>query len=299
MWVPRWIKKILEALSTESSTIQEAIKKQEDAIRVYSESSKDEQNEAARIIAGAINNASNASSSYERPQRNKEYGLQKALVILTALAAGGAVTAAIGSLFTLPQVKRSADAAKRAAETSASQLEMAQRPWIEPDVALNSGVTFDESGGQVEFLNTLKNIGNTPAIRTFEEQEIYLSSPARLSVEKERDRFCAQVRPTGIGHTIFPRGQPYRERVLLHIPQSDIDGIQADFKKAYGVTNRFLPAYLISCFAYNSTFNAKVYYSTTVHDLVRTQDPMVSLKIGENVSSPVLVPDPVIGTQAQ
>lgn len=123
MWVPRWFKWLNDSLHTESGVIQDALKEQSDAISVDRESAKHEQNEAARIIAGAINNASSAAASYEQPQRNKEYGLQVAIVVLTFLTAIGAIGAAVASWRTLTEIKKSTDAATDAASAAKDTFE--------------------------------------------------------------------------------------------------------------------------------------------------------------------------------
>jgi hypothetical protein len=130
MWVPRWLRKLHEALRSESSAIQDALKQQANAISVNSKSCKDEQREFAGIVARAIDKAASEVSGSEQAQRDKEYRLQIALVLLTFLAAGGAIAAAIGSWFALPQVKKSADAAKSAADTADAEFKISSRAWM-------------------------------------------------------------------------------------------------------------------------------------------------------------------------
>lgn len=96
-WFQRWFEKITEAIRSESRMIQEAVQSQVETIRVDRESAHREQSASAEIIARAINTASDATSGYEKSQRDKEYRLQGFLVFLTFLAAGGALAAAVGS----------------------------------------------------------------------------------------------------------------------------------------------------------------------------------------------------------
>jgi hypothetical protein len=178
MWVPRWFKWLNDSLHTDFGAIQDALKQQSNAIRVNRESAKNEQNEAARIIAGAINNASNATSGYEQPQRKKEFWLQVALVALTFVAAAGAVAAAMGSWRALPEVKKSADAAQSAATTASQTLcetrrslqasidnfHQDQRAWIYvKSVKLTAPYSAIQPG---EITVEIANSGKTPGLDT-------------------------------------------------------------------------------------------------------------------------------------
>ncbi len=55
-----------------------------------------------------------------------------------------------------------AEAAKSAADTAATQLELAERPWISSDIAIASPFVFDKDGGHVTFQFALKNSGHSP-----------------------------------------------------------------------------------------------------------------------------------------
>lgn len=105
--------------------INDAIREQNNPVRVDSESYKRDRDEAAKVIAQAINAASDSAGSYERPQRDREYRLQRFTVILTFFAAVGAIAAAFANLWVIPQIKKSADAAHDAAVAAKSAAETA------------------------------------------------------------------------------------------------------------------------------------------------------------------------------
>jgi hypothetical protein len=46
--------------------------------------------------------------------------------------------------------KKAADAAKSAADTAASELELTHRPWVYTDIEITKPLTFDSSGAQIE-----------------------------------------------------------------------------------------------------------------------------------------------------
>jgi hypothetical protein len=171
MWIPRWFKWLSDSLRSETGAIQQAIKQQEIAISVNSKSANDERREAARMIASAIDKAASSASSSEHAQRDKEYRLQRALVVLTFIAAGGAVAAAIGSWLALPQVKKSADAATSAADTAQNTLSQSidafridERAWVEIEPIKPTLLDISPTFGATYTCDLyLKNEGKTAA----------------------------------------------------------------------------------------------------------------------------------------
>jgi hypothetical protein len=61
--------------------------------------------------------------------------------------------------------EKSAQAAKDSADVARDTLIATQRPWVWPDVRLASDLVFDDKGATVTFGYTLRNSGNTPALR--------------------------------------------------------------------------------------------------------------------------------------
>jgi hypothetical protein len=204
--------------------------------------------------------------------------------------------------------KQAADAATSSAATAASQLELVERSWVTIDAKINGPLTFDPSGGHIEFLYYTKNIGTSPATKVWRDSELYISSVKRLDPIKERDRYCesAASESGGLGQTIFPQEQPREERVSLPIGRKDIDSVNVDMQRAYGIKNQFLPVYLITCVTYSPTFNLpKRYYTGNIYDLEKRvlQSPtgMVLLKINENepASEIIIFPHMIAGTLAR
>jgi len=157
MWIPRLINRVLQTVRAESNAIQQAVKSQGDAIRIDQQSAKDDQNEAAGAIAGAIYNTSNSAAGYEHLQRNKEYWLQVVLAAFTILAALGAAAAAIGTWYSLPKIQKSADAAHLAAEAASEQVKLYRKEIEGTQAAVIEHVTrweLDGNGLYIALANT-------------------------------------------------------------------------------------------------------------------------------------------------
>jgi hypothetical protein len=198
MWIPRWFKWLNDSLRSESRSIHDALEQQKDAIAINSETAKQEGKEAAGVIAGAIDKAANAISGSENAQRDKEYRLQVAIVILTFLTALGALGAAFASWRELPQIKKSADAAEcaaRAAQSAADtasntltnqqkSFEIDQRAYVVDESPIFSG------GGLVPDTDlhaniTFRDIGKSPALKCFANVTLNRYEPVKLhGVEK-------------------------------------------------------------------------------------------------------------------
>ena len=203
--------------------------------------------------------------------------------------------------------KKAADAAKSAADTAASQLELSERPWIKVDAEVAGPYIYDQNGGHAQFSVTVKNIGKSPAIKVWLDPELYLSSLYRADPAIERDRFCKQntVGGASLGYTLFPDDTPHQEKWELPISNEQIRAIQADFHK---ITPHIHTIWqfrvdLIACVAYSPTFNPSKRYITGVVYEVRDKSSglPVALQVNKNLSASdvKLVPPELGGTLAQ
>jgi hypothetical protein len=156
----------------------------------------------------------------------------------------------------------------------------------------------------------VKNIGNSPAIKVWKVDEIFIESPARLSEMAERDRFCkaATVTSGSFGHTLFPKDDPYQEITDISISKEDMRLAQAEIGKFNKIkfTEWQLPAYLVTCVTYSSTFNPRDRYYTGVIYMVeekssRTPIGHVAMHLDRNIpaSQIVLAPALLAGTLAR
>jgi hypothetical protein len=153
--------------------------------------------------------------------------------------------------------KKSADAAKSAANTAASQLELAERPWVDASMATDGPFNFVENGVRVPFKFQLLNTGHTPASAT--RIELRMNSP--FSAGPSADQLLAQAcseatqgvlqRPY-FGITLFPN-RPLEQSQSFAMSNEEIAKLR--------IPGEITWPNLIVCIAYRSTFADKVYHT--------------------------------------
>ena len=180
--------------------------------------------------------------------------------------------------------KVAANAAKSAAETSAKQLEMAERPWMSANFVITSPLKFGGEGGRVTVSLLLKNSGHSPAMQgTYELKFIvpFLEHPDSF---KEREEVCKRVEGgSALPHnrrfnaTWFPGDQTPID-ISLPITRSDIQNSLVDIPRSlFPDTPLNFPKptiwpVLIGCIAYRPTFANTTYSTGYVLDLLHV-DP--------------------------
>lgn len=155
----------------------------------------------------------------------------------------------------LPELQKAADAAKSAANTAASQLELTERPWVSiKDAHVVSPLVFNSSGAHVTFEFVLRNSGPSPAIDVSLSPRLYLL-PSHEDVAPAVERLCNNKIPQGQslhGLTLFPGiDTPQRMEVMLDKEE------MANSAKQHGGVIVITP---IVCIAYRPTFKAEAQY---------------------------------------
>jgi hypothetical protein len=185
-----------------------------------------------------------------RPQRI-EAVCAVALVVITAFYTHYASQQACAAI-------TAANAAKSAADTAASQLELAQRPWLSiVDARVLSDLTFGQNGGQVTFGFTIKNSGNSPAVDVWVGPELYLPDDTG-SWETELRRTCTdpqEAKPSQPenGAVIFPNiSTPFK--IGTSMSNKDMD-------KGRLARSDLVAVVPMVCITYRSTFNRRIYHT--------------------------------------
>jgi hypothetical protein len=176
MWIPRWIKRVLQAVREESNDIQKTLEKQDAAIHEQAVAHEQKQREAGIIIAEAIKSAASTVPVYEKTQRYKEYRLQKRIFcttlvagIFTGVAAIGAIVYAIEAKYQLFEMVYQTDIqdihARNDRRDAAKQLwasnealQIDQRAWVGIKALVVTG-TKANSGIEVNAVNFGKSPG--------------------------------------------------------------------------------------------------------------------------------------------
>lgn len=205
-----------------------------------------------------------------------------ATLILVGIYAWYARQQAIATDIAANAAKKSAEAADRQSQTSARQLELAERPWVFANVAVASPLIFDANGAHITLRFIFKNTGHSPAVGVWVDPEFYAMYPTRPHPIDERRRLCNEIiqRSPGAGDTVFPGADTVQD-ITINMNKEDMDRSA----KALG---GFLQAAVIVCIAYRPTFRDDArYYTGMIYDIGRL-DPahpaiFLSFKAGENV----------------
>jgi hypothetical protein len=182
-----------------------------------------------------------------------------------------------------------ANAAKSAAETAASQLELAERPWVDASIAIDGPFSFDMSGDSVAGARiplkiVLRNTGHSPAVSVAISPRLTLAKGD--DIFDRRDEACKFAKDTTKnGHwgiTLFPNANPFEKRIIAG------GGNYVEKGKVWPPSSGFemLPPSIIVCVAYRPTFSkTSVYRTAYIFDLLRldsTNTP-IYFQTGENV----------------
>jgi hypothetical protein len=178
--------------------------------------------------------------------------------------------------------------ASSAAEATALQLELSQRPWISIDTFIESPLTFTPEGSaQVSVNFVIRNVGNTPAKGLSVQPKISIASPVEQDPVVQRSKVCEENRTKGAGAdgTLFPRVEFTKSVTFL--------GDAKDIVRESNRTGSFSPVVIV-CASYRSTFDDSARYTTGVIYYLRRIDPShpgvyLRMKDGEEVPRQLLV----------
>jgi hypothetical protein len=187
--------------------------------------------------------------------------------------------------------KKAADAAKSAAETAASQLELSERPWVDAQILLNGPLTFNINGASIPLKLSLRNTGHSPAMFVAISTLPSVASktdnavPYREQACKDATRVSATMPDFGI--TLFPN-VTFEQRYEVGLPKEEIEKGKASkvFPGSRFGDVILSPAVSI-CMAYRPTFHGtRIYHTAYIVDLFKVDSANhldVRFKIGEDV----------------
>jgi hypothetical protein len=193
----------------------------------------------------------------------------------TAAIAVFTVVLAYVSYFQLREMREAGIDTKRSIDIAQNALVASNRPWVNAEVQLTGPLTFDGQGAHLPIMITLKNIGHSPAISVWSDEELYMAVNPQLDTERERARQCNETvkRSLTMGQTIFPETNGMSGRV---------DTATNDIVQK----GTFLNPTIIVCVTYQSTLHDNTWYSTSmVYDLHRIDERGIefAVKNGEDV----------------
>lgn len=192
------------------------------------------------------------------------------------------------------QSKRSADAAetaahaaKSASETTASELELAERPWVDAITTVDGSFSFDINGANVPLKLTLRNTGHSPAVRVGIWPVMFFGANI-ANASAFRDKACEDApKMQSMGITLFPSAAPFEQQYTVSLSKEEIEKGKASNQfpgSKFGEV--ILSPTVAVCIAYRSTYDQlRIYRTAYIMDLFKLEPSGLSanFKIGENV----------------
>jgi hypothetical protein len=186
--------------------------------------------------------------------------------------------------------KKAADAAKSAADTAASQLELAERPWIDANISIDGPFEFNVNGANVHLKFTLRNTGHSPA-QSINIYPLLLIGKKIAKATAYRDQACKESTRVSttmpqFGMVLFPNA-PFEQQYSFGVGKEEIEQEKASKEfpgSKFGEV--ILGPTVVICLAYRPTFNrTSVYHTAYIVDLFKRTPMGISplFKIGENV----------------
>lgn len=168
-----------------------------------------------------------------------------------------------------------ANAATNAANTSARQLELTERPWIDAQIRLDGPLTFNVNGANVPIIFELMNSGHTPALTIANEVRMVAGFGFAPDPSAYRDAECIEATESVLqrphfGFSLFPT-RPHVDREVILLGNSQIADAERNSPLHKGKI--MMPA-IVACIGYRSTFNnTTVYHTSYIIDLLKL-DPV-------------------------
>ena len=188
----------------------------------------------------------------------------------------------------------SADAAEKSADAAVSQLEIAQRPWVDASVRIIGPLTFDANWVTISLRVALTNVGHSPAMAHI-EPEFFVLNGRRSGGVLEIRRLCTSPAATNFSggeEIVFP-GKTV-EPNITYKPAANMGEVRESSDHFSGA----LIAELVVCVAYRSGFDPRSSYYIGKSYYLRRNDPTVNnFDIFPGVNIPaeyiLLLPDPL------
>ena len=191
----------------------------------------------------------------------------------------------------LPELHTSAEAAKSSADTAASQLELAERPWVDADIALAGPLTFD-TNANIPVIFSVRNTGNSPALSTNITPTPFVGAGNAASATNNQAKLCQDamqvvLKNPWIGNALFPKVQPFIQPMNIAIPVEYFtkNNALSEFPDSKFPSSAVLAISIVVCIAYRPSFDdTTAYYTSYIVDLRKTEKGKPMFTIGENLN---------------
>jgi hypothetical protein len=164
--------------------------------------------------------------------------------------------------------KKSSDAAENSANVAAKQFEFVERPKVSGYIKFIRPATLTPQDGMtIDVLLTLNNTGQTPAVKTFIQSEMFpITWTSNIPVvSRTRDRACkTAIQLSKTSDPFYPTIYPGREvqwNIGQRIQPKEINEL---VKKSEAIVAAF-----IICVAYHPNFTTADYFTSFVYTVAR------------------------------
>ncbi len=164
--------------------------------------------------------------------------------------------------------KKSAEAAKSAADTAARQLEMTDRPWITIDVVITSALNYDSKGVRMNFSFVPKNIGHSPAQNVLiipELVPVFMGDDVR-EIQKKICDSVPQINSAFPKYVLFPE-EPFSEPFGLDISAEAIKAHWGKLPPGKGLPDP-IPIGIVGCVDYTYETSSRHHQTGFAFDIL-------------------------------
>lgn len=179
-------------------------------------------------------------------------------------------------------------AAQSAATTAASQLELAERPWVDASISLNGPLTFNVNGANIPLKIVLRNTGHSPAQFTSISPLPLIGRGAFNAANNIQDVCQSASKSAALGIALFPNVN-FEQRENVGLGKEDIEKAKAPIEfpgSHWGEV--FLSPTVVICITYSNQYSNQnsVYHTAYIVDLLKIDSAnrlSDAFKIGEDV----------------
>jgi hypothetical protein len=161
----------------------------------------------------------------------------------------------------------SADAAKRSADTAVSELKLSHRPWVNVTVQAITPLVFNAQGMQITIRFRLKNIGNSPAIKTIinaKLETVWDEAPIIPAWKQLCEELKNGVLANLLGNTLFP-GDYAQQNITFSISRPVIEAsLEPHSRDLINLT-------IVGGIDYQFSFAAGHHQTRFIYDIRRTK----------------------------
>lgn len=194
-----------------------------------------------------------------------------------------------------PELKKSADAAKSAADTVAAQVELADRPWVAADIYFSGPFDFNVNGANVRLSLNLLNTGHSPALNTQVEGlpvDVNFIGNGGRDASHFREQVCQDateyVKRFSTGIALFPN-RPATKGWTLTFNAADL---ARDHGKGSQAPDVIIWPSVVICIGYKESFDKEIVHHTSyIIDLTHIAPdglPTANFKIGQSIPQNLL-----------